>query len=72
MNYYYEWLPEAKMRMRAEDDLMPETASSDTLDLLRNQARILFDDLLAAVDRETLDMLNPLLARLVEVSERRS
>jgi hypothetical protein len=35
-----------------------------------HQARRLFDALLAAADRQTLLMLNPLLARLVEASER--
>jgi hypothetical protein len=38
--------------------------------VLREQARRLFEALLAAADRETLVMLNPLLARLVEASER--
>jgi transcriptional regulator with XRE-family HTH domain len=51
-------------------DLLPETAPTDTLAVLRDQARGLFDALLAAADRETLLMLNPLLARLVETSER--
>jgi transcriptional regulator with XRE-family HTH domain len=52
-------------------DLMPETPPPDTTAVLREQARGLFEALLAAADRETLRMLNPLLARLVEVSERR-
>jgi transcriptional regulator with XRE-family HTH domain len=52
-------------------DLMPEAAPPDTMAVLREQARGLFDALLAAADRETLLMLNPLLARLVEASERR-
>jgi transcriptional regulator with XRE-family HTH domain len=52
-------------------DLMPTTSSPDTMALLRDQARGLFDALLAVADRETLLMLNPLLARLAEVSERR-
>lgn len=51
-------------------DLMPEVAPPDTLAVLREQAQGLFDALLAAADRETLLMLNPLLARLVETSER--
>ncbi len=51
-------------------DLMPETAPPDTLAVLRDQARRLFDALLAAADRETLLMLNPLLARLAEAAER--
>src|SRR5947209_7792198 len=44
-------------------DLMPETAPPDTLAVLRDQARGLFDVLLGVADRETLLMLNPLLAR---------
>jgi transcriptional regulator with XRE-family HTH domain len=61
----------AKALGTTSHDLMPETASADTLVLLRDQARKLFDALLAAADRETLLMLNPLLSRLLEVSERR-
>jgi hypothetical protein len=49
---------------------MPEVAPSDTMAILRDQARGLFDSLLAAADRETLLMLNPLLARLAEAAER--
>jgi transcriptional regulator with XRE-family HTH domain len=51
-------------------DLMPETAPPDTLVTLREQARQLFDSLLSAADRETLLMLNPLLALLAGASER--
>jgi transcriptional regulator with XRE-family HTH domain len=51
-------------------DLMPKVAPSDTMAILRDQARGLFDSLLAAADRETLLMLNPLLARLAEAAER--
>ncbi len=51
-------------------DLMPGTAPPDTMAVLQDQARGLFEALLAAADRETLLMLNPLLARLVEASER--
>ncbi len=51
-------------------DLLPGAAPPDTLAVLRDQARRLFDTLLAAADRETLLMLNPLLARLAEASER--
>ncbi|MEJ7636429.1 MAG: hypothetical protein WKF75_00175 [Singulisphaera sp.] len=47
-------------------DLLPATASPDTLPILREQARALFDSLLRTADRETLLMLNPLLARLHE------
>lgn len=51
-------------------DLMPQTAPPDTTAVLRDQARGLFEALLAAADRETLLMLNPLLARLAEAAER--
>jgi transcriptional regulator with XRE-family HTH domain len=51
-------------------ELLPEASPPDTLAVLRDQARGLFDALLAAADRETLLMLNPLRARLVESSER--
>ena len=51
-------------------DLMPVTAPPDTMAALRDEARRLFEALLTAGDRETLLMLNPLLARLVEASER--
>lgn len=51
-------------------DLTPVAAPPDTLAMLRGQARGLFDALIAAADRETLLMLNPLLARLTEASER--
>jgi transcriptional regulator with XRE-family HTH domain len=53
-------------------DIMPAAAAPDTMGLLREQARSLFDALLSAADRETLLMLNPLLARLVEAAERRA
>jgi transcriptional regulator with XRE-family HTH domain len=53
-------------------DLTPAAAAPDTMGLLREQARGLFEALLSAADRETLLMLNPLLARLVEGAERRS
>ena len=47
-------------------DLLPTTASPETLPILRDQARALFESLLQTADRETLLMLNPLLARLIE------
>jgi transcriptional regulator with XRE-family HTH domain len=52
------------------NDLLPTTAPPDTSAMLLDQARALFNALLTAADRETLLMLNPLLARLVEASER--
>ena len=51
-------------------DLLPTTASPDTLAILREQARRLFDGLLHSADRETFLMLNPLLARLTEAPSR--
>jgi transcriptional regulator with XRE-family HTH domain len=52
-------------------DLMPSVAPADTLALLRDQAYGLFETLVSVADRELLLMLNPLLARLVETTERR-
>jgi transcriptional regulator with XRE-family HTH domain len=51
-------------------ELLPVVPSSDTMALLRSRAKGLFDELLAGADRETLLMLNPLLARLVEGQSR--
>src|SRR3954470_874520 len=47
-------------------ELLPGEKSPETLLVLRQQARRLFDALDQTADRETLLMLNPLLARLVE------
>lgn len=47
-------------------DLLPATAPPDTLAVLRDQARRLFEVVLQTADRETLRMLCPLLARLTE------
>lgn len=52
-------------------DLLPTSAPPDTLEVLRAQARSLFETLLESADRETLLMVNPLLARLVESPTRR-
>jgi transcriptional regulator with XRE-family HTH domain len=52
-------------------DLMPELAPPDPEAVLRQRARELFETLLAAADRETLLMLNPLLARLADSAGRR-
>jgi transcriptional regulator with XRE-family HTH domain len=52
-------------------DLVPPVPSPDTLGVLQEQARRLFEDLLRHADRETLLMLNPLLARLGESPTRR-
>ena len=51
-------------------DLLPTTASPDTPTFLREQARRLCEALIVAADRETLLMLNPLLARLNESMNR--
>lgn len=51
-------------------DLLPITAAPDTLAVLREQSQRLFSSLLQAADRETLLMLNPLLARLNESMNR--
>jgi transcriptional regulator with XRE-family HTH domain len=51
-------------------DLLPTTASPDTQAALRDQAKRLAEALIGAADRETLLMLNPLLARLVESTNR--
>jgi len=47
-------------------DLLPTTAAPDTLTVLQAQGRRLFDALLQSADKETLQMLVPLLARLGE------
>ena len=45
-------------------DLLPESDPPDPVDVLRGQARRLTAELLPAADRETLQLLVPLLARL--------
>ena len=52
-------------------DLLPADDPPDTDAVLRERARRHFERLLAAADRETLLMLNPLLARLLEAPNRR-
>jgi transcriptional regulator with XRE-family HTH domain len=47
-------------------DLLPTTAPPDTLAVLRDQARGLFETLLETADRETLLTLCPLLRRFIE------
>jgi transcriptional regulator with XRE-family HTH domain len=49
-------------------DLLPVAAPADTVAILRDQARRLFDALVGEADREMLLMLNQLLARLGEVA----
>ena len=51
-------------------DLLPSAPSPDTLAVLRDRARHLFDELLRSADRETLLMVCPLLARLLESPRR--
>lgn len=51
-------------------DLLPATTSPDTLAVLRDQAKQLFSALVQAADREGLQMLCPLLARLNESMNR--
>ena len=51
-------------------ELLPTTASPETLTVLQEQTKKLFDSLFLAADRETLLMLNPLLARLNESMNR--
>jgi transcriptional regulator with XRE-family HTH domain len=52
-------------------DLLPVTDESDPLPIMKDQARKLFETLLQMADQETLLMVNPLLARLVESPARR-
>jgi transcriptional regulator with XRE-family HTH domain len=51
-------------------DLLPSVPPADPADVLRRQARELFDNLLAGADRELLQMVCPLLARLTEAPAR--
>jgi transcriptional regulator with XRE-family HTH domain len=52
-------------------DLLPSEGPPDTEAVLRERAQKLFDELLKTADRETLQMLVPLLARLGESPTRR-
>lgn len=52
-------------------DLLPVTEPQDSLLVLREQARKLFEALMSEGDRETLLLLNPLMARLLESPTRR-
>jgi hypothetical protein len=51
-------------------DLLPTTNPPDTYAVLMERAKRVFEALLAKADRETLLMLNPLLARLGESAPR--
>lgn len=52
-------------------DLLPVVEPPDSLPVLREQARRLFETLMIEGDRETLLLLNPLLNRLLESPTRR-
>src|SRR3954464_656339 len=47
-------------------DLLPEGENPQTVEVMKEQAKALFDQLMKRGDRETLALLNPLMARLVE------
>lgn len=51
-------------------ELLPTAPSPDTLAVLRDRARQLFEELLRSADREALQMLCQLLARLLESPRR--
>ena len=52
-------------------ELLPAGETPEPASILRGQAESLFATLMATADRETLLMLNPLLARLLEAPNRR-
>ena len=52
-------------------DLLPATAPADALPILRQQAEKLLETILQTADRETLLMLNPMLACVAESLARR-
>jgi transcriptional regulator with XRE-family HTH domain len=52
-------------------DLLPAVRDADPLPMMQTQARKLFETLLGMADQETLQMVNPLLARLIESPTRR-
>ncbi|HEX6984271.1 MAG TPA: helix-turn-helix domain-containing protein [Planctomycetaceae bacterium] len=52
-------------------EMVPQAEPPDSETVLREQARKLTATLVEGADRETLQMLNPLLARLLEVPSRR-
>ncbi len=53
-------------------ELLPAAAPADSLPVLRDQAARLFETIRQTANRETLLMLNPLLASVVESIGRRS
>ena len=52
-------------------DLLPASEPQDSLPVLKEQARKLFETLINGGDRETFLLLNPLMARLLESPTRR-
>ena len=60
----------AKALGSTANELLPTARPPETHAILREQAKKLFDALLHAAERETLLMLCPLLARLVESTNR--
>jgi transcriptional regulator with XRE-family HTH domain len=52
-------------------DLLPAAEPQDSLSVLQEQARKLFETLINEGDRETFLLLNPLMARLLESPTRR-
>ena len=52
-------------------DLLPVAEPPESLLVLQEQARKLFESLMSGGDRETLLLLNPLMARLLESPTRR-
>lgn len=47
-------------------ELLPEEDDPQTLEVMRAQAKVLFDQLVKRGDREALALLNPLMAKIVE------
>ena len=52
-------------------DLLPAEDSPDTVTVLQDRAETLFQTLVKFADRDTLLMLNPLLAKLIEAQRTR-
>jgi transcriptional regulator with XRE-family HTH domain len=53
-------------------DLMPLITTPDTVAVLQEQARSLFETVMTGADREMLSLLNQFLARLAETPDRRN
>lgn len=60
----------AKALGTTTSDLLPATGAPDTVGALKTQAQRLFESLMESSDQDFYRMLNPLLARLVESSNR--